>query len=141
MPCYFLYGFLYNAWDHNFRSSSQNHTGGGARGTASPHLSFRCLYIQSLPMRRKICKSVSFLYYFLLFLFLFVFIFIYTEAEEMFLAFFGARSNPSILGAVILHPRGASLLLFPPGRRLWPDLHGELHGDRVKLLIRSFFSS
>lgn len=68
--CYFLYGFLYNAWDHNFRSSFHNHTESGEKPSL-PTSVLSCLYTQCLPRGRKVCKSVSFWFYFVLFFFLF----------------------------------------------------------------------
>lgn len=50
----------------------------------SPHLSFCCLYIQSLPMRSKSCKSVSFWYYFLLFLFLCLCLYLFIQRQKKF---------------------------------------------------------
>lgn len=148
--CYFLYGFLYNAWDHNFRSSFHNHTESGEKPSL-PTSVLCCLYTQCLPRGRKVCKSVSFWFYFLLVffffffsLFMFMFMFIYTteaDAKEMFQPAFCTWSHPFFLGAVILQPRVTPLLAFLPWRRLTPELQcAELHGDRgVKLSIRSFF--
>lgn len=43
--CYFLYGFLYNAWDHNFRRSFRN--------PASPHLSYVVCTLSASPGEEK----------------------------------------------------------------------------------------
>jgi len=74
MPCYFLYGFLYSVWDHNFRSYFQNHAG-GRKNPGSPHLSYVVCTFSPSPGEEKFVGAFHSYFLFLLFsLFMFIFI-------------------------------------------------------------------
>lgn len=75
---YFLYGFLYNSWDHNFGSFFQNHMGVGVvwRNSASPHLSYVFSTVSASPGEETFVRTFHFCLLPLVVIF-FVYVYVY----------------------------------------------------------------
>lgn len=140
MLCYFLYGFLYHAWDHNLRRSFLSHNEGGVKNPGCPLLSYVICTLSASPGKEKFVRVFHFgftsscCYFFCLCLFV-----LQKQTQKK-------CSNlsllcPSFLGAIILQPRVAPFLVFLSWRRRKPGLQcTELHEDRgIKLYLNSFF--
>lgn len=145
MPCYFLYGFLYSVWDHNFRSYFQNHAG-GRKNPGSPHLSYVVCTFSPSPGEEKfvgafhsVITSSS-----CCFLCLCLYLFILRSRHRRNVLSSPQHSEQSFCsGSSYLAAQRSFSSSLPPWRRPWSDLvRGKFHMDGgAEVSIKLFLSS